>query len=49
MVHERRYLITYSLGKLCNFVDAVFPTLIKQTILPIIQKAMPIILTIIFS
>jgi len=29
---------------LCDFVNAVFPTLIKQTILPIIRKVMPIIL-----
>ena len=31
---------------ICDFVNAMFPTLTKQTILPIIQKAMPIILTL---
>jgi len=31
---------------LCDFVAAVLSTLTKQTILPIIQKAMPIILTL---
>jgi len=31
---------------LCDFVNAMFPTLTKQTILPFIQKAMPIILTL---